>query len=178
MEDTASLWMDGRIFRVEKRTRGLTALKQRLAEDLFLFSNLRRNIPHPRQFEIYRTFVGAKFWKRMKANQFVEIPPSMIDSVFSKKLVWFQSLRRNCPKSDRFSIIVKTMTKLPNCNACLIFDINNYIFLLIHFCQDLQILYFAHLTYFVFNAISFNAEQYLDLYHLIYIKMFIYRQTT
>ena len=39
MEGTASLWMDGRIFRVEKRTRGSTALKQCLTEDL-IFSNV------------------------------------------------------------------------------------------------------------------------------------------
>ena len=41
MEGTASLSMDGRIFRVEKRNRGSTALKQCLAKDLILFSNLR-----------------------------------------------------------------------------------------------------------------------------------------
>ena len=37
--------MDGRIFRVEKRTRGSTALKQCLTEDLVLFLNLREILP-------------------------------------------------------------------------------------------------------------------------------------
>ena len=45
MEGTASLWMDGKIFRVEKRTLGSTALKQCLTEDLNLFSNLREMLP-------------------------------------------------------------------------------------------------------------------------------------
>ena len=45
MKGTASLWMEGRIFRVEKRTRSSTALKQCLAEDLILFSNLRKILP-------------------------------------------------------------------------------------------------------------------------------------
>ena len=45
MEGTASLWMDGKIFRVGKRARGSTALKQCLTKDLILFSNLREILP-------------------------------------------------------------------------------------------------------------------------------------
>ena len=45
MEGTASLWMDGKIFRVEKRTGGSTALKLCLTKDLILFSNLREILP-------------------------------------------------------------------------------------------------------------------------------------
>ena len=45
MEGTASLLMDGKIFRVEKRNCGSTAMKQCLTEDLILFSNLREILP-------------------------------------------------------------------------------------------------------------------------------------
>ena len=90
--------MDGRIFWVEKRTRGSTALKQCLTEDLILF---KRNITYPVQFEIYRTIVRAKFWKRLEWNQFLGNSP--VDAVFLKKLVRFQSQflpkfgPNNCP---------------------------------------------------------------------------------
>ena len=73
MEGTASLWMDGRIFWVEKRTCGSTALKQCLTEDLVSFSNLREILPG--EFEMYRTFVKAKFWKRLEPSQFVGNSP-------------------------------------------------------------------------------------------------------
>ena len=75
MEGTASLWMDGKIFRVEKRTRGSTALKQCLTEDLILFSNLREKLPIQGKFEVYRTFVRDKFWKRLEPSQFVKNSP-------------------------------------------------------------------------------------------------------
>ena len=45
MEGTVPQWMDGKIFRVEKRTRGSTALKQCFTEDLILLSNLREILP-------------------------------------------------------------------------------------------------------------------------------------
>ena len=58
--------MDGwRIFRVEKRTRGSTMLNRRFS---FVFK-FKRNITYPGQFELYRTFVRVKFWKRLKLSQ-------------------------------------------------------------------------------------------------------------
>ena len=60
MEGTASVWMDGRIFRMEKRTRGSTALKQCLTEDLILFSNLREILPIQGYFKIYVSSFGIR----------------------------------------------------------------------------------------------------------------------
>ena len=74
MEGTASLWVDRRIFRVEKRTRGSTALKQCLTEDLILFSNLREILPIQGNLRYTGHLLGPYFgidWNR--ANLF-EIP--------------------------------------------------------------------------------------------------------
>ena len=68
-------WMDGKIFWVEKRTRGSTALKQCLTEDLILFSNLREILPIQGNLRYNRTFVRAKFWKRLEPSQFDKNSP-------------------------------------------------------------------------------------------------------
>ena len=75
MEGTASLWIGGRIFRVEKRTRGSTALKQCLTERFNFVFKFKRNITYPEQFGVHRPFVRAKFWKRLEPSQFVGISP-------------------------------------------------------------------------------------------------------
>ena len=76
MEGTASLWMDGKIFQVEKRTRGLTALKQCLTEDLILFSNLREILPIQGNLRYRGHLLGSnsgRDWNR--ASQFVGNSP-------------------------------------------------------------------------------------------------------
>ena len=71
MEGTASLWMEGRIFRVEKKTRGSTALKQCLTEDLILFLNLREILPIQGNLRYTGHLLGPKFWKTLKPSSFV-----------------------------------------------------------------------------------------------------------
>ena len=73
MEGTASLWMDGRIFRIEKETRGSTALKQCLTKDLILFSNLREILPI--QGNLRYTGHLVNFWRRLEPSQFVGNSP-------------------------------------------------------------------------------------------------------
>ena len=71
MEGTASLSMDGWIFRVEKKTRGSTALKQCLTKDLILFSNLRKILPIQGNLRHTGHLLGKNFG-------LLEIPLSMI----------------------------------------------------------------------------------------------------
>ena len=92
MEDTASLRMDGKIFRVEKRTHGSTAAKQCLTDDLILFSNLREILPFQDNLRYTGHLLGPKFGRGWNLINLLEIPLSMIDSAFSKKFVQFQSL--------------------------------------------------------------------------------------
>ena len=87
-----SLWMDGWIFRVEKRTRGSTALKQCFTEDLILLLNLREILPIQGNLRYTGHLFGPNFGRDWNRTNLLEISQSMIDSVFSKKLVRFQSL--------------------------------------------------------------------------------------
>ena len=80
MEGTASLWMDGKIFRVEKRTRGSTALKQCLTEDLILFSNLREKLLIQGNLRYTGHLLGPNFGRDWNRANLLEIPPSMMDS--------------------------------------------------------------------------------------------------
>ena len=67
MKGRASLLMDGRIFRVEKRTRDSTALNQCLTEDLILFSNLREILPIQGNLRYTRHLIEPNFrgdWNR------------------------------------------------------------------------------------------------------------------
>ena len=80
MEGTASLWMDRRIFRIEKRIRGSTALKQCLTEDLILFSNLREKLPIQGNLRYTGHLLGLKFGGNQNQVNLLEIPLSMIDS--------------------------------------------------------------------------------------------------
>ena len=80
MESTASLWMDGKIFRVDKRTRGSIALKQCLSEDLILFSNLREILPIQGNFRYTGHLLGPNFGRDWNRTNLLEIPLSMIDS--------------------------------------------------------------------------------------------------
>ena len=80
MEGTASLWMDRRIFRVEKRTRGSTALKQCLTEDLFLFSNLREIIPIQGNLRYTGHLLEPNFGRDWNRANLLEILLSIIDS--------------------------------------------------------------------------------------------------
>ena len=80
MESTASLWMDGKIFRVEERTRGSTALKQCLTEDLILFSNLREMLPIQENSRYKGHLLGPDFGRDWNRANLLEIPQSMMDS--------------------------------------------------------------------------------------------------
>ena len=74
MEGTASLWMDGKIFRVEKRTRGSTALKQCLAKDLNLFSNLREILSIQDNMRYTGHLLGPIFGRDWNRANLLEIP--------------------------------------------------------------------------------------------------------
>ena len=80
MEGTVSLWMDGRIFQIEKRTRDLTALKQCLKEDLILFSNLREILPIQGNLRYTGHLLGPNFGRDWNQANLLEIPLSMRDS--------------------------------------------------------------------------------------------------
>ena len=80
MVDIASLWMDGNIFRVEKRTLGSTALKQCLTEDLILFSNLREMLPIQGNLRYTGHLLGPNFGRDWNRANLLEIPLSMMDS--------------------------------------------------------------------------------------------------
>ena len=80
MEGTASLWMNGRIFRVEKRTRGSTALKQCLTEDLILFSNLREVLPIQGNLSYTGHLLGPNFGGDWNQANLLKISLSMMDS--------------------------------------------------------------------------------------------------
>ena len=80
MEGTASLWMDEKIFRVEKKTRGSTALKQCLIEDLSLFSNLREILPIQGNLRYTRHLLGPNIERDWNRANLLEILLSMIDS--------------------------------------------------------------------------------------------------
>ena len=74
MEGTASLWIDGKIFRVEKRARGSTALKQCLTEDLILFSNLREILPIQGKLRYTRHLLEPNFERDWNRANLLEIP--------------------------------------------------------------------------------------------------------
>ena len=76
MEVTASLWMDGRIFRVEKKTRDSTALKQCLTEDLISFSNLREMLTIQGNLRYTRHLLVPKFGGDWNQANLLEIPVS------------------------------------------------------------------------------------------------------
>ena len=80
MERTSSLWMDGKIFRVEKRTRGSTALQQCLTEDLILLSNLREILPIQGNLKCTGHLLGPNFGRGWNRVNLLEIPLSMIYS--------------------------------------------------------------------------------------------------
>ena len=80
MEGTASLCMNGKIFRIEKRTRGSTAQKQCLTEDLILFSNLREILPIQGNLRCTGHLLGPNFGRDWNRANLLEIPLSMIDS--------------------------------------------------------------------------------------------------
>ena len=80
MEGTASMWIDGRIFWVEKRTGGSTALKQCLTEDLILSSNLREILPIHGGLRYTGHLLGPNFGGDWKRANLLEIPLPMIDS--------------------------------------------------------------------------------------------------
>ena len=80
MKGTASLWMDGRIFCVEKDTRGSTALKLCITEDLILFSNLREMLPIQVNLRYTGHLLGPNFGRDWNRANLLEILLSMIDS--------------------------------------------------------------------------------------------------
>ena len=80
MEGTASLWMDGKIFRVEKWIRGSTVLKQCLTEDLIVFSNLREILPIQGSLRYTGRLLEPNFGKDWNRANLLKIPLSMIDS--------------------------------------------------------------------------------------------------
>ena len=80
MKGTASLWIDGRIFRVEKRTRGSTALKHCITENLISFSNLREILIILGNLRYTGHWLGPNFGGDWNRVNLLEIPLSMIDS--------------------------------------------------------------------------------------------------
>ena len=80
MEGTASLWTDGKIFWVEKRSRGSTALKQYLTEDLILFSNLREILPIQGNLRYTGHLLGPNFGRDWNRANLLEIHLSMMNS--------------------------------------------------------------------------------------------------
>ena len=80
MEGTTSLWMDEKIFRVKKRTRGSTAQKQCLTEGLILFSNSREILPILGNLGYTGHFLGPNFGGDWNRANLLEIPLSMTDS--------------------------------------------------------------------------------------------------
>ena len=73
MKGTASLWK-------EKKTRGLTTLKQCLTEDLILFSNLREILPIQGNLRNTGYLLGPNFGGDWNRANLLEIRLLMIDS--------------------------------------------------------------------------------------------------
>ena len=72
--------MDRKIFRVEKRTRGSTTLKQCLIKDLTSFSNLREILPIQGNLRYTGHLLGPNFGGDWNRANLLEIPLSVIDS--------------------------------------------------------------------------------------------------
>ena len=72
--------MDGRIFWVERRTLGSTALKQCLTEDLILFSNLREIVPIQGNLRNTGHLLQPNFERNLNQVNWLEIPLLMIYS--------------------------------------------------------------------------------------------------
>ena len=79
MEGTESLWVDGKFFRVEKRTRGSTTQKQCLTEDLILFLNKREILPIQGNLRYTLHLLGPNFGRNWNRANLLEILLSMID---------------------------------------------------------------------------------------------------
>ena len=79
MEGTASLRMDGRIFWVKKETRGSTALKQCLIDDLILVSNLSEILPLQGNLRYTGLLLGLNCGRNWNLANLSEILLSMID---------------------------------------------------------------------------------------------------
>ena len=80
MEGIAPQWMDGKIFRVEKRTRGSTASKQCFTEDLISFSNLREMLPIQGNLRYAGHLLAPDFGSDWNRANLLEISLSMMDS--------------------------------------------------------------------------------------------------
>ena len=74
MKDTAFLWMDERIFWVEKRSRNSTALKQCLTENSILFSNLREILPMQGNLRYSGHLLGPNFGRDWSRANLLKIP--------------------------------------------------------------------------------------------------------
>ena len=72
-------WMEG-FFQIEKRTRGSTALKQCLTEDLILFSNFRETLPIQDSLRYKKYLLGPNFGRDWNRANLLEILLLMIDS--------------------------------------------------------------------------------------------------
>ena len=69
-----------KIFWVEKRTRGSTALKQCLTKDLILFLNFREMLPIQGNLRYTGHLLGPNFGGDWNRASLLEIPPLTIDS--------------------------------------------------------------------------------------------------
>ena len=75
MDGTALLLVNGKIFQIKKSTRGSTAMKQCLTEDLILFSNLKEILPIQGNLKYKGDLLGPNFGRDWEPSQFVGNSP-------------------------------------------------------------------------------------------------------